>query len=250
MSRYKCTVRMAQLIGDRSRQEDAISVSSNSVFAERGLLLVLSDGMGGMANGDVFSQLVADEMQYAFLSVDPELSMKETLISCFDSAQKKAAALNEEAEEGGGTTLVAVLIRKRKCAFLSVGDSRLALVRSDGLIWLNRPQVMGAKIDENVALGYLGKEDAQGNLLRDAVTMFMGSNSPISLDICTAPFTLAKGDRIALMSDGISGTLDDKELLSLLTAKKSRVADEVIQAVETKKKSGQDNGSIIVAVVE
>lgn len=250
MSCYKCTVKMAQLLGSRSCQEDAISVSSNRMFVERGLLLVLTDGMGGMANGDQFSQLVADEMQYAFLAIDPKLPMKEILIECFDQAQKKAAAMNEGADENGGSTMIAVFIRKGRCAFLSVGDSRLALVRNNGLIWLNRPHVMGTKIDENVALGYLGKEDAQGSLLRDAVTMFMGSKSSISPDICTAPFKLVRGDRIALMSDGISGTLDEQELLSLLTGRKNRIADEIIQAVETKKKPKQDNGSIIVAVVE
>lgn len=241
---------MAQLLGSRSCQEDAMSVSLNHVFAERGLLMVLSDGMGGMANGDQFSQLVADEMQYAFLSMDPMQPMKDVLTKCFDIAQKKAAAMNEDAEENGGSTMIAVLIRKGKCAFLSIGDSRLALIRNNGLIWLNRPQVMGTKVDESVALGYLGKEDAQGSLLRDAVTMFMGSKSAISLDICTEPFKLVRGDRIALMSDGISGTLDEQELLSLLTGRKNRIADEVVQAVETKKKPEQDNGSIIVAVVE
>ncbi len=250
MSRYKYTVRKAQLLGARDRQEDTISVSPNGVYAQRGLLMVLADGMGGMANGHLFSRLVAESMQEAFLEIDPAESMQKTLMYCFDSAQKKAAAMNEDAEEQGGSTLIAVLIRGKKCAFLSVGDSRLALIRNNGLIWLNRLQVMGTRLDDNVALGYLRKEDVQGSALRDALITFVGSSAAVLPDACTEPFTLVKGDRIALMSDGITGTLDEEELLSLLMAKKDIAAEGVVHAVETKNKTEQDNGSIIMAVVE
>ena len=246
MVQNKYTVKKAQLLGMRSRQEDALSASPNAVYAQRGLLLVLADGMGGMANGHVFSQLVTEEMQKTFLKLDPAKPMDDTLMACFEEAQKKAAALNDDNDEEGGTTLIAVLIRGKKCA----GDSRLALVRNGGLIWLNRPQVMGTRLDENVALGYLSKEDVEGSALRDAVTAFVGSSAAISCDACPRPFTLVPGDRIALMSDGITGALDDQTLLSLLMAPKETAAEDVIQAVQSINNPRQDNSSILLAVVE
>lgn len=244
------TVSKAQYIGSRSRQEDALSVSLSEDLEQRGILLVLSDGMGGMANGHLFSRLAVEEMQNAFRLTDPTMDMPQTLQSCFDAAQEKAVAMNLNAEDEGGATVVAVLIRDGKCSFLSVGDSRLALIRNGGLIWLNRPQVMSTRLDENVALGYLRQEDVQGSALRDAVIGFMGSSVTVSCDACAEPFVLVPGDRIALMSDGITGTLDEQELLMYLLAPKESAAEEVIQAVQRKNHSDQDNSSILLAVVE
>ena len=182
-------VSSAQFLGARSRQEDTVSVSPNEVYDQRGLLMVLADGMGGMANGHLFSRLVCEEMQRCFCSMEPLPDMQQTLARCLEVVQQKAAAMNRDAEDEGGATMVAVLIQGKKCTFLSVGDSRLALIRNGGLIWLNRLQVMSTRLDENVALGYLRQEDVQGSALRDAVTGYLGSSTVFAADACTAPFT-------------------------------------------------------------
>lgn len=250
MSQYRYTVKTAQLLGARERQEDTVSASSSELFVQRGMLLVLADGMGGMANGHLFSQLVSEQMQQTFCILDPMTEMSRMLWQCFEMTQQRAAAMNEHAEEEGGTTLVAVLIRDGRCTFLSVGDSRLALIRNGGLIWLNRPQVMSIRLDENVALGYLRQEDVQGSALRDALTTFVGSSTAVSCDVCTESFSLVPGDRIALMSDGITGTLDERTLLSLLMMPKESATDAIIQAVKLKNKPEQDNASIVLVVVD
>ena len=247
---YQYRVSRAQLLGTRSRQEDATSLSSTELFDEKGLLLVLADGMGGMADGHVFSRLVTEEMQRAFAAAPSTEDMQEVLACCFHAAQEKAVRLNRDAEDEGGATVVAVLIREDRCAFLCAGDSSLALVRNGGLIWLNRPQVMGVRLDENVALGYLSQADVQGNALRDAVIGYAGASAAFACDICTQPFRLIPGDRIALMSDGVTGTLGATELLPLLMLPRERAAKEIIRAVEQKNKPEQDNGSILLAVVE
>lgn len=243
-------VSSAQFLGARSRQEDTVSVSPNEVYDQRGLLMVLADGMGGMANGHLFSRLVCEEMQRCFCSMEPLPDMQQTLARCLEVVQKKAAAMNRDAEDEGGATMVAVLIQGKKCAFLSVGDSRLALIRNGGLIWLNRLQVMSTRLDENVALGYLRQEDVQGSALRDAVTGYLGSNTVFAADACTAPFELVPGDRLALMSDGVTGTLNDEELLMYLMTPPEVTASEVVQAVQRKNRPEQDNSSILLAVVE
>ncbi len=243
-------VSSAQFLGARSRQEDTVSVSPNEVYGQRGLLMVLADGMGGMANGHLFSQLVCEEMQRCFCTMELLPDMQQTLVQCFEAVQQRAVAMNRDAEDEGGATMVAVLIRDEKCTFLSVGDSRLALIRNGGLIWLNRPQVMSTRLDENVALGYLRQEDVQGSALRDAVTGYVGSSAVFAADACTAPFELIPGDRLALMSDGVTGTLNDKELLMYLMTPSDVTVSEVVQAVQRKKRPEQDNSSILLAVVE
>ena len=243
-------VSSAQFLGTRSRQEDAVSVSPNGAYEQKGLLMVLADGMGGMANGHLFSQLVCEEMQRCFCDMPPLPDMQQTLSRCFGVVQQRAVAMNQAAEDEGGATMVAVLIRDEKCTFLSVGDSRLALIRNGGLIWLNRPQVMSIRLDENVALGYLRQEDVQGSALRDAVTGYMGSSAMHDTDICTTPFTLIPGDRLALMSDGVTGALNDEELLMYLMTPSENAATEVVQAVQRKNRPEQDNSSILLAVVE
>lgn len=236
-----------QNTGSREKQEDAMIVSSEQVFATHGFLAVLSDGMGGLQEGEKFSAIATQEMMRSFESEKPESDMCYELLRCYERAQAAALALQpEDEEDGGGATVTAVLIREGKCAYLSVGDSRIYLLRGGGLIQLNREQTLGVRLDERAAMGDLSWGQVKDNGKRKALIAHLGKDSGIEPDLCSHPQELVPGDRIILMSDGVFGTLSDAELLPLLSGDIQICSKSVIKNVLSRNKAGQDNCSVLV----
>lgn len=247
---YRFVASAAQDIGSRQRQEDALKFSSEEAYRTKGLMAVLADGMGGMMDGDKFSAIATEEMIGHFETASLEMDMCQCLLNCYAAAQKRAIAEQSPDDDEGGSTVTAVLIRDMVCAFLSVGDSRIYLLRNNGLIQLNREQILGTMLDERAAFGIISREEAELNIRRSALINHLGREGLVGCDFCSEPFQLANGDKLALMSDGVFGTLSDDELCELLQLPVEDASQAVIDAVLAKEKPRQDNCSILIIAVE
>lgn len=250
MKRFRIRLKGCEDNGDRSAQQDAWGVSAEEHYPKRGLLAVLSDGMGGMEAGERFSRIAVDEMLRAFGESPVEDDACTVLLNSYGAARRKAMELSRVEDLDGGATVVAVLIKDNQCAFLSVGDSRLYLLRNGGLIQLNREQTLGVALDEGAALGYVFKEEAERNIHRASLTNHLCMPEERPCDRNIAPFRLAPGDRIALMSDGVSGSLSEEELTKILSMPGVSGAEAAIAAIKEKKLPRQDNMSILLLAVE
>lgn len=249
MSRFQIRSKGRREIGSRSSQQDAFLDSSEKLYRERGLLVVLSDGMGGMQGGERFSAIATEEMQRHFAQMKPTDDICDDLLGCYSAARAKALDVVKRENLDGGATVVAVLLRNGRCAFLSVGDSRIYLVRKGELIQLNREQSLGVLLDESAAFGFIPAEEAKYNLRRAALFNNLCEPSSKSCDRNTAPFALRRGDKLVLMSDGVFGTLSDRELQRLLSKPKSLDVDAIIEAVQAKALPRQDNMSVYELVI-
>ncbi len=235
-------------IGDRTTQQDAFQISNKSLRKERGLLAVLADGMGGMESGEVFSNLAVTEMQRYFSKCDPEEDICSVLLNAYQAARSEA--LKVPNSENGGSTVTAVLIRGKRCAFLSVGDSRIYLLRGGCLIQLNREHTLGVRLDESAALGYVPPEEALYNLYRASLTNHLCASADLPCDRCTEPFLLRKDDKLLLMSDGIFGTLNEEEITRFANMPGTDGADAMIKEILSRGKKDQDNCSVIILALE
>ncbi|HNW85631.1 MAG TPA: serine/threonine-protein phosphatase [Candidatus Limiplasma sp.] len=238
-------VRWKQHLGARADQQDACAASSAEVYERKGLLAVLSDGMGGLNRGAVYSKVATETMVSRFRSEPPQADPCTELLGLFMAAQAEALRIHREDNEGGAT-VVAVLMRNGRCSFLSCGDSRIYLLRGGGLIQLNREHTLGAVLDERAAFGYLPEEEALYNTRRAALTNHLGMAQLKAVDRNLTPFVLLPGDRIALMSDGITNTLKDDVLCRLLQGPFDTAPDQVIDQVIAAAHPKQDNASLLL----
>lgn len=241
--KYKITADSAMDKGHREIQQDAVRVSEHG---RRGFLAVLSDGIGGMEGGEVFSRIATDEMTSGFETGNVAGDLCTRLETLYESARSKALDYKEANQVDGGATVIAVLIRNDRCAFLSVGDSRIYLYRGSGLIQLNREHTYGKMLDEMAALGRIPREEARNNIYRKALTNNLTETNEPAWDICAHPFRLQAGDKILLMSDGVFGALDDDRLTELMPGPADRCAHRIIEAVRDRNMPRQDNNSAIV----
>jgi serine/threonine protein phosphatase PrpC len=115
---------------------------------------VVADGMGGMSNGAEMSAVVTsaakeyyDNYLAAFKDKEPE-----ALLSMLNFIDKKGKQLQDDTDEDeSGSTLLTVLIRENKMHFLTVGDSRIYLLREGKLLQLNKEHNIKSKMLERLA---------------------------------------------------------------------------------------------------
>lgn len=240
----------AQHIGNRESQQDCFGISDiydAKMLNEKGVLVVLADGMGGMSNGDVISNAVVHEMQARFSEMQPSEDPAKLLLHLLKAAIEAAGRAQQGASKGG-STVVAALIHQSRLYFLSVGDSRICLLRNGGMIQLNREHVYGKQLDEMVTNGVLSAESAQGNKQRKALTSYIGMDGNIDIDRNTAAIDIYPGDKVVLMSDGVYNTLTEAEIIPLLLREPMQAAQAVQQSVLAKGRAHQDN--LTIAILE
>lgn len=237
----------AQDIGARKDQQDSFGLSDVEKMHTLGLLAVVADGMGGLSNGAAYSKAAVQAALQSFNTEPPEKNDEATMLRILKRAREAVA---NSGLTDGGTTFVAVLIRNQQLHFVSVGDSRISLMRNGGLIQLNREHVYGRELDDLALNGILSEEEATRDRQRAAITSYLGKQDEINVDRNINAIPLFSGDKVLLMSDGVYGYLPEADLVELLRQKPMPAAEAVRNALLAKKNAHQDNLTIIILEIE
>jgi len=236
-----------QGIGKRHRQEDSFYVAdyNDSVaIAEKGFMAVVADGMGGMLNGAEMSAVVTSTAKEYY---DKHLSKKvgkepQELCSMLALIDARAKQMQEQTdEEESGSTLLSVLIRGHKLYFLTVGDSRIYLLREGKLLQLNREHNVKSQMIERVAKEELDMEFYREMTGKAGLTSYIGVPELEMYELSYKPFVLQKHDVILLASDGVFGTLQEEKMIEILEEDFGNAAKKMRDAVERAGNPRQDN---------
>ncbi len=231
-------------IGKREDQEDSVNASRPEIQQDVGVLCVVSDGVGGLKNGKEASQLVVDTMVSTFYKSSIGDTPEQILLRGAALAQEAVRGIQKKPGECGAT-LVAALIRQGRCSFLSIGDSRIYLYRGGSLVLLTRSQNRARRLDVQIGLGYM-PEGARTDNKRDALTGYVGMEKLSQADRSSHSFSVGPGDRIALMTDGVFGTLTEDEITEIMGLPEEEVACTMIDRTVEKGNPYQDNCTVAV----
>jgi serine/threonine protein phosphatase PrpC len=222
---------------------DAFDADRAVDVGKRGLLLALSDGMGGAEAGEVASALVVEVLQ-------AELQRAEDgpIAHLFEEAVRRAnGAVHEAAQQttlrGMGATLVAVFIRGAQAYIAEVGDSRAYLLRGARLRQITKDQSM---VQLLVDQGVMTAREARNSPGRNVILQAMGLLPDVRVAI--GRLHLRRTDRLLLCSDGITNAVTDDELREILTGSRPREACETMIALANER-GGHDNETAIIADV-
>jgi len=189
---------------------------------DKGALLVVCDGMGGMNAGEVASDLAikAIQEQFAPERLTPQvLNSPETImrhiknaIIAADDVIKKDGKQNKD-HEGMGSTIVLAWITGKTVYVGWAGDSRAYRFNpAFGLQQLTRDH---SYVQELVDSGQLSPELAFDHPDNNIITRSLGdSRKKVSPDVDYFP--LYNNDIILLCSDGLSGVLRDSEMVDVI----------------------------------
>lgn len=212
-------------------------------------LIVVADGMGGAAAGDLASAAAVQQLRRADRGdegVGGE-EMLELLAGALLQANDKIADLvaDDHALEGMGTTVTAALFDGQQLGLVHIGDSRAYVQRGDELIRLTHDHSwVQSLVDE----GKITAEEAAYHPHRSLLLKVLNGQPHIDPD--AALVDLEAGDRLLFCSDGLCGLVEDDELSAALTnhTELDDVLDVLIDAAH--REGGVDNITIIVADVQ
>jgi protein phosphatase len=241
----------------RSSNED-----SHVARPDIGLFLV-ADGMGGHAAGEVASRVVVESVA-AFIEetagadsnrtwpfpFQPELSLEANrLKAAFRLANRKLAnaIANSQDLRGMATTASAILHGPRHSCVAHIGDSRVYVLRQDGLTQLTDDH---SWVEEQVRAGALTPAAAREHPWRNVVTRALsgGDDDP---EIDVVEFHPSPGERYLLCSDGLFGVVADDLLAEILgdrAASLDEICGRLIDAANAA--GGPDNITAMVLQVD
>ncbi len=211
----------------------------------RGLLLVVSDGMGGENAGEVASALVLEATREHLVGAAIEDDAPGALREAIEHAHARvSAAAGEPGREGMGATVIAVLVCGSYAFTAEVGDSRAYLLRRGKLAQLSKDQThVQVLIDQ----GLLAPEKAKTSSAKSVVLQACGRAD--GLVVAQRRVALREGDRLLLCSDGLTGHLEDADIAKILGG--AVVLDDACAKLVAlaKERGGQDNVTVVAAEV-
>ncbi|WP_181780425.1 PP2C family protein-serine/threonine phosphatase [Pseudonocardia pini] len=212
-------------------------------------LLVVADGMGGHAHGELASALTIGAMLELDERLPADASGLDLLAELRIAVDDASARLAEHAKrdpdtQGMGTTVVALLLDGDRLALAHVGDSRIYRCRAGGLEQLTHDHTM---VQQLVDEGQITPEEALVHPRRSVLMRALSTDHPVDADV--AYLDLVPGDRYLLCSDGATAVLPDAAILDLMAAPTS--AEVVVEQLITLSNDGggPDNITCIVADV-
>lgn len=238
-----------QIDGARDYQEDAYMVSQlgETDDGKTCSLVIMADGMGGHAAGNVASNMVVATFNKSFQSEFPSKNVPQALTDALNRANQQITDSIKEtpALRGMGCTMVSAYLEDNRLYWVSVGDSHLYLIRDRELIKQNADHSYGAYIDMMKEQGMDIEE--QPGMSRNMLMSAMTGEEISSIDCPENPIKLKPGDRLIVASDGLD-TLGAGAIIQYSswsnTARECVYA--LLKAVEEANKINQDNTTLIV----
>ena len=216
-------------IGQRKVNEDSFLINE-----ELGLYVV-ADGVGGMAKGEIASQMACETV---LQSIQDGMPLEESIYLAHRNIINEIKS--DKNKQGMATTLVAVLFHENSYEAAWVGDSRLYL-------WDGELKLL-TKDDSYVELllenGHIGIEELETHPDRNVISQALGIERK-NISIHTNKGTLEKDQILLLCSDGLYGVANELNITESLQGNDD-IATVIPELVDLAvKKQGKDNITLI-----
>lgn len=242
-------------------------------LTDKGAMLVVCDGMGGAAAGEVASHMAVESMRRQMLkyvadstSADGKPAEPAPAANLPPEAQNESrfhrmsrwlrdataranleiweAASADLSKQGMGTTLTGLLLLGNQIVVSQIGDSRAYLCRSGTLTQITHDQSL---VNQLLDSGQITPEQAKLFEHSNVILQALGVQEDI--EVVLSSETLRRGDRLMLCSDGLVGVVSDEEIQEVLASTED-LAETARKLIDLARSGGgPDNITVIVAQV-
>lgn len=219
-------------------------------LGNKGLVLVVSDGMGGALAGDVASRMAVDSVRQMLMgegeaSCDPDVDLVECLKSATHYANLAIHLKSQEDSRcaGMGATFTGAAIRGDSLDLVQVGDSRGYVIRKDHIRLATKDQSL---VQQLVDVGQISESEAETHMFRNVILQALGAQSEVTP--VTGRIRLRQDDLVLLCSDGLSGKLRAEDIQKIVIDSKgdlSKACEMLIE--EANNRGGEDNITVVLA---
>ena len=248
----------------RDHNEDAFVVADLSAggapatdaptpLGPRGMLLMVADGMGGAAAGEVASAMATETVlaevraRWTEGNADDADGFAHALREATEAANQAlhAHARSQPGRKGMGTTATLVGLLGPWAFLAQVGDSRAYIVRGGVATQLTKDQSLMQRL---IDAGEMTEAEAEVSERRNIILQALGPEPRVRVDL-TAQH-LCRGDVLVLCSDGLSGQVRATEIATVIAGTRDLDAACAELIARANAAGGPDNITVIAARVD
>lgn len=213
---------------------------------DSGYLLLVCDGMGGAAAGEVAAHIAATSIRQRLVdaggavSADPGEALGDAVAvanrAIFHEAQIRPK------QRGMGTTCTAAIVLPGSLTVAQVGDSRAYLLRDGKLRSLTKDQSLAVQL---LDAGVLTPDQARSFPRRHVLLQALGPKTAVEPVI--SEYKLSPGDLVLLCSDGLHGPVSEGDIEAALNAAGDLTETTKALVDSALAAGGPDNVTVVVA---
>jgi len=238
------TVFQDSQIGGRKVNQDRLAYS----YSKDSLLMVIADGMGGHARGEIAAEIAVNTVNNRFQAEMRNVIRrpKEFLESAIHAAHRAIVAFADKHDmlECPRTTIVAVILQNGRAQWAHVGDSRLYFFRAGRLAIATQDH---SRVQQMIDAGIITPEQAAVHPDRNKIYNCVGGVLPPTVTH-SEEWTLQVGDSIWISTDGFWGPLHSTHISERL------VHEDILELVpklmeEAERKAGPESDNLSVVAL-
>lgn len=226
----------------RSRNEDSFRFGQ----CEDGVVwAIVCDGMGGAKGGQTASSLAADmvgkKIEKCYNRRMTDFSIENLLLSAITTANVSIydRAVADESLSGMGTTVVACVVKNSVACIAHVGDSRAYFISDGKITQITRDHSL---VQEMLDSGQITKEEFAHHPNKNIITRALGIHEEVDIEFDAVD--VKRGDVILLCTDGLSGCVEDEDILKIYESTDFRqLSSKYIEAANNN--GGRDNITVV-----
>lgn len=238
------------LIGTREYQQDYAGL----MVKENGISGIICDGMGGLNGGERASSEAVKLFAFDYMKMEGGSPVSEFFYQEADKMDRLVSLLKDSKGNflRAGSTVVSVIIEESRLHWMSVGDSRIYILRGDSILQVTKEHNYKFQLNEALESGNISAEKYAAEMSggqAEALTSYLGMGGLKYIDINPNPFQLEADDVILLCSDGLYRSLDESQIMAMLKDNKinSGVSAKRLSCMALEQASkGQDNTTVLV----
>jgi serine/threonine protein phosphatase PrpC len=247
---FECGVQTASLthVGmRRSVNQDSfclIVADTAELWQTRGHFLMVADGMGAHAAGELASKMAVENTPYLYnkyVELSPPEALERSIRESNTQIHNRGSANTDF--HGMGTTASALVLLPQGAIAAHVGDSRIYRLRGNQLQQLSFDHSLQWELRASGQLSE-GSELAAA-VPKNVITRSLGPNANVQVDL-EGPHPTEVGDTYLLCSDGLTGRVDDPELGTIMGCLPPHEAVKTLVDLANLR-GGPDNITVLIA---
>lgn len=245
-------VALSSVLGTRESQQDSCYADTDS---DRTAIGIVCDGMGGLQGGEIASQTAVK------MFVEDYEQIRYTQDNYYDFFQNEIKDIdtmithlkNDKGEYlNAGTTLVAVTITDGFLQWVSVGDSKIYIIRDDDMVCVTKEHNYQTLLNERLLNADISEADYVAESKRGAALIsYLGMGNVSLMDLNPNPLQLQDNDVILLCSDGLYKALSDDIIFNIVTNNPGD-PEKILRVLQEEaflaSPNSQDNTSIVILI--
>jgi protein phosphatase len=235
--------------------EEFVIESQRFEVEDEGIVLAVSDGMGGALAGEIASKMAVETVSKSFLDDDPDKTIAPDAIPVslvgrlYEATLYANYLIHQKGREpefsGMGATFTGVGVSRDAVDLIQIGDSRAYLIRNANIYQITKDQSL---VQQLIDANQISPEEAEHHALKNVILQALGAQPEIFP--VSARLMPQRNDILLLCSDGLSNKVGGIEMQKIVLEYSDSLEMAAAELVKVANENGgEDNITVVLAKI-